>query len=64
MKYYKAMNYWTIGGFEGAKSPFQAIDDVKNMGLDGVEFIIGECPKEDISEQECGDIVKYAKKIK
>ncbi len=60
MGYFKAMNYWTIGGFEGEKSPYQAIDDVKKMGLDGLELIFGECPKEDITEEECKNIVKYA----
>lgn len=60
MEYFKAMNYWTIGGFEGEKTPYQAIDDVKGMGLDGLELIFGECPKEDITEEECNNILKYA----
>lgn len=60
MKYYAAMNYWTIGGFEGAKSVFDAIDDVVDMKLDGLELIFGECPREEITEDECREIAGYA----
>jgi L-ribulose-5-phosphate 3-epimerase len=60
MGYYKAINYWVIGGFEGEKSPYQAIDDVKKMGLDGVELTYGDCLPEDISEEECSKIKNYA----
>jgi len=60
MGYFKAINYWVIGGFEGAKTPYQAIDDVKKMGLDGVELTYGDCLEEDITEKKCKDIVKYA----
>ena len=60
MEYYKAINCWVLGGFEGEKSPFQAIDDVKEMGLDGVELTFGDCLKEDITEDECRKIADYA----
>jgi len=60
MGYYKALNYWVLGGFEGEKSPFQAIDDVSAMGLDGVELTFGDCIKEDVSEAECKKIAGYA----
>lgn len=61
MANYAAMNYWTIGGFEGEKTPFEAIDDVKKMGLDGIELVFGECPKEDVTEEECRKIADYAR---
>lgn len=62
MKQYKGINYWVIGGFEGEKSPFQAIDDAKKMGLDGLELTFGDVLKEDITEEECKNIVEYAKR--
>ncbi len=60
MGYFKAINYWVLGGFEGEKTPYQAIDDVKKMGLDGIELTYGDCLKKDITGKECKDIVKYA----
>ena len=60
MRYYSAINYWVLGGFEGEKTPYQAIDDVKKMGLDGIELTFGDCLKEDITEKECMDIRNYA----
>ncbi len=62
MGFYKAINYWVLGGFEGKKSPFQAIDDASRMGLDGVELTFGDCLKEDITEKECSSIAEYADK--
>lgn len=62
MGFYKAINYWVLGGFEGEKSPFQAIDDASRMGLDGVELTFGDCLKEDITEKECSSIAEYADK--
>jgi len=58
--FYKAINYWVLGGFEGSKSAFDAIDDAKAMGLDGIELTYGDCLKEDITEEECKKIAKYA----
>ena len=60
MKYFTAINYWVIGGFEGDKSPFQAIDDAAGFGLDGVELTFGDCIKEDITQEECNKIKSYA----
>ncbi|RKX89616.1 MAG: sugar phosphate isomerase/epimerase [Spirochaetes bacterium] len=60
MKYYKAINYWVLGGFEGEKSPYQAIDDAAGFGLDGIELTFGDCIKEDITSDECGKIKSYA----
>ncbi len=60
MKYYKAINYWVLGGFEGKKSPKQAIDEASEMGLDGIELTFGESIPEDISKEACYDLKKYA----
>lgn len=60
MNYYKAINYWVLGGFEGDKSAYDAIDDAKKMGLDGIELTFGDCLKEDITEAECRKILLYA----
>ncbi len=59
--YYKAINYWVLGGFEGSKDPIQAIDDTVEMGLDGIELTFGESVKEDVTPEECEDIKAYAK---
>ncbi len=59
--YYKAINYWVLGGFEGAKKPKQAIDDAAKMSLDGIELTFGESVNENITLQECEEIKSYAK---
>jgi len=60
VNYYKAINYWVIGGFEGEKTAFQAIDDAAGFGLDGVELTFGDCIREDITREECSEIKAYA----
>ncbi len=60
MGYFKAINYWVLGGFEGGKDPYKAIDDAKNFSLDGIELTFGDCLKEDITEDECKKILSYA----
>ena len=62
MGYFKAINYWVLGGFEGGKTPYQAIDDAGNFGLDGVELTYGDCLEVEITEDECKRIVSYADK--
>jgi len=64
VKYYKAINYWVLGGFDGDKTAFQAIDDAAGFGLDGVELTFGDCIKEDITRKECTDIKEYAEQKK
>jgi len=59
--YYKAINYWVLGGFEGAKDAKQAIDEVAEMGLDGIELTFGEVIPENITMKACDEIKKYAK---
>ncbi len=61
MNYYKAINYWVIGGFEGAKDAKKAIDEVAEMGLDGLELTFGEVVPEDITMKECDEIKRYAR---
>jgi hexulose-6-phosphate isomerase len=58
--YYKAINYWVLGGFEGKKPPRQAMDETKEMGLDGLELTFGESLHENISLKECISIREYA----
>jgi hexulose-6-phosphate isomerase len=58
--YYKAINYWVLGGFEGVKDPKQAIDEVSEMGLDGVELTFGEAIPEDITPEACAGLKQYA----
>ncbi len=60
MEYFKAINYWVLGGFEGKKTAYKAIDDASQMGLDGIELTFGDCLMEDITKNECGNILKYA----
>lgn len=57
----KSINYWVLGGFEGNKSPEEAIDDISSMGIDALELTFGDVLKEDIIEQRCKEIVEYAK---
>lgn len=66
MSYFKAINYWVLGGFAGEKTAYQAIDDAAAMGLDGIELTFGDCIKQDVTIEECRKIRKYAadKKIK
>jgi len=59
-KYYKAINYWVLGGFEGEKTPYQAIDDAHEFGLDGVELTVGDCLDIDTTDEECSIIKLYA----
>ena len=53
---YKAINYWVLGGFDGEKGPYAAIEDAKKWGLDGVELTVGDCLSIDITEEECGKV--------
>ncbi len=59
---YKAINYWVLGGFDGKKGPYAAIEDAARWGLDGVELTVGDCLSADISEAECGKIKAAAAK--
>lgn len=64
MRYFTAINYWVLGGFEGKKSPIDAIRDAADMGLDGVELTYGDCLKADITAQECASIAEEARRLK
>jgi hexulose-6-phosphate isomerase len=61
MKNLTAINYWVLGGFDGKKSPTEAIDNVKAMGLAGLELTFGDALAEDITQKECTAILQYAK---
>lgn len=60
MEFYKALNYWVFGGFDGVKTPYELIDFVKEQGLDGAELTVGDALKIDITEAECKKIRDYA----
>ncbi|MGL1893861.1 MAG: sugar phosphate isomerase/epimerase [Spirochaetaceae bacterium] len=62
MENFKAINYWVLGGFEGDKTAFTAIDDAKKMGLDGIELTFSDVLKEDVTEEQCKEILEYATK--
>lgn len=53
---YKAINYWVLGGFDGNKGPYAAIEDAASWGLDGVELTAGDCLPFDLSASECAKI--------
>jgi L-ribulose-5-phosphate 3-epimerase len=59
---YKAINYWVLGGFDGEKGPYAAIEDASKWGLDGVELTAGDCLPADVTEAECGKIKVAAAK--
>jgi L-ribulose-5-phosphate 3-epimerase len=58
----RQINYWTLGGFENKKPVEQAILEVKEMGLDGIElgFDGGQFGR-GISESRCKEIRSVAK---
>ena len=57
-----ALNYWVLGGFEGKKDVFTAIDETAAMGLSGLELTFGEVIAENISQEACIEIKTYAKR--
>jgi len=59
--YYKAINYWVLGGFDGEKEPEKAIDDAAEMGLNGIELTFGDSIDVNITQKKCEEIKKYAK---
>lgn len=61
MKNVLQINYWTLGGFEG-KTPIEdAIREVKEMGLDGIELTFGAGEfSPGISRVRCKEIKKFA----
>jgi len=62
MSSFKAINYWVLGGFDGKKGPYKAIEDAAAMGMDGLEITVGDCIPVDISESQCREIKSAAAK--
>lgn len=58
------INYWTIGGFEGAKPVREAMADAKSCGYDGLElaFGVGELHP-DVSQAVCQKIRDDAQRL-
>ncbi len=61
MNPYLAINSWVLCGFGGERSVFEAIDDVKRMGLDGLEPTIGDCVPLDANVAQCDEIKAHAR---
>lgn len=61
MKNTLQINYWTLGGFEG-KTPIEdAIREVKEMGLDGIELTFGAGEfSPGINRERCKEIKRFA----
>ncbi len=60
----RQINYWVVGGFEGAKPVLQAVEEAKAMGYEGLEpaFGAGELTP-DTTEDGCKRIADGAKKL-
>jgi len=58
------INYWTLGGFDGAKPPIQALTEARKMGFDGVELCFGAGEfAPGISEGRCKEIRRAAREM-
>ncbi|MBI2437485.1 MAG: sugar phosphate isomerase/epimerase [Lentisphaerae bacterium] len=65
MKNILQINYWTVGGFEGAKPVEQALEDVAAMGLGGIELTFGAGDfSRGISAERCRAIRRKADSLK
>lgn len=61
MKNTLQLNYWTIGGFDGAKDPETALKEAKEMGYDGLELTFGAGQfAQGVGEKRCAAIRKTA----
>jgi len=61
MKNVLQMNYWTIGGFQGETPIEKALQEIKKMGLDGLELTYGSGEfAPGISEKRCKELRKIA----
>jgi hexulose-6-phosphate isomerase len=64
MNHVMQINYWTVGGFEGAKPIAQALAETKAMGYDGLELAFGAgCFGPGISAAQCRSIRGEARRL-
>ncbi len=64
MKNVLQINYWTLGGFEGAKPVEHAMRQAREMGYDGMELVFGAgCLAPGVSEARCREIRRQAESI-
>lgn len=56
----KVLNYWVIGGFDGAVDTNEAIDLCSQWNLDGIELTFGDLLPEQIDQAACNQIRKHA----
>ncbi|MHC5058453.1 MAG: sugar phosphate isomerase/epimerase family protein [Planctomycetota bacterium] len=58
------INYWTVGGFEGAKTPEVALEEAKAMGYEGLEMCFGAGElAPGITEARCREIASAARAL-
>ena len=54
MKNKLQLNYWSLGGFEGKAPVAEAMDEIVEMGLDGIELAFGAGElATDVTEAQC-----------
>ncbi|MCK9266173.1 sugar phosphate isomerase/epimerase [bacterium] len=64
MKNVLQMNYWTIGGFHAETPLEKALQEIKKMGLDGLELTYGAGEfAPGITEKRCKEVAKIAKDL-
>ncbi len=64
MKNVLQINYWTVGGFDGKKPVEQAIKEVRDMGLDGIELTFGAGEfAPGITRKRCKEIRGFADEL-
>jgi L-ribulose-5-phosphate 3-epimerase len=64
MKNILQINYWTVGGFDGKKPVEQALKEVKEMGLDGIELTFGAGEfAPGITRKRCKEIRSFAAEL-
>lgn len=61
----RQINYWTIGGFDGAKPVEQAMREAKELGYDGIELAFGAGDlAPGVGQSRCEAIRAEAKRLK
>ena len=65
MSIVRQINYWTIGGFEGAKPIAQALREAKELGYEGIELCFGAGElSPGVTEAKCREIRAEAERLK
>jgi len=65
MSIVRQINYWTLGGFEGAKPIAQALREAQELGYEGVELCFGAGElSPGVTEAKCREIRAEAERLK